>query len=158
VSVVGGIKAAVIAVIAIAIFRLGKTAVRDVGLTALGGLSLAALSLGVNPLVILLGGGIAGMVVRRGRASCSGGPPVSTYAPAPVLFRLRRSAWMAAFPDSVNVCAVALMAGVTFGLAADGLRGWPAWVITAGALVLLGWKVNPAWGVGRRAGGFLRAP
>jgi len=65
---------------------------------------------------------------------------------APVLFRLRQSAWMAAFLDSVNVCAVALMAGVTYRLALDAFRGWPAWVIGAAALgVLLRWKVNPAW-------------
>jgi chromate transporter len=65
---------------------------------------------------------------------------------APVLFRLRQSAWMAAFLDAVNVCAVALMAGVTFTLAADALRGWPTWLIAAAALgVLLRWKVNPAW-------------
>jgi chromate transport protein ChrA len=48
--------------------------------------------------------------------------------------------------DSVNACAVALMVGVTLRLAADALRGWPAWVIAAAALiVLLRWKVSPAW-------------
>jgi chromate transporter len=65
---------------------------------------------------------------------------------APVLFRLRQSAWMAAFLDSVNVCAVALMGGVTFRLAGDVLRGWPSWGIAAAALlVLLRWKLSPAW-------------
>jgi len=65
---------------------------------------------------------------------------------APVLFRLRQSAWMAAFLDSVNVCAVALMGGVTFRLAADALRGWPSWSIAVVSLaVLLRWKVSPAW-------------
>src|SRR5262249_14654402 len=48
---------------------------------------------------------------------------------APMLFRLRQSNWMAAFLDSVNACAVALMAGVTVRLGIDALRGWPAWVI-----------------------------
>jgi len=53
---------------------------------------------------------------------------------------------MAAFLDSVNVCAVALMAGVTFRLGVDALRGWPSWVIgVAGLAVLLRWRVNPAW-------------
>jgi chromate transporter len=275
VSVLGGIKAVVIAVIATAIFRLGKTAVRDLGLAALGGLSLAAFFLDLNPLVILLGGGILGMVVRRaGSVRAAGamlllpmprripwyslglatvasgaivpvvarpsiyriglfflrvgaviygggyvllafleqglvqqhawlthrqlldavaigqftpGPVFSTatfigyilggwpgaavatvgiFLPsfffvgllAPVLFRLRQSAWMAAFLDSVNVCAVALMAGVTFRLAADALRGWPTWAIAAATLgVLLRWKVNPAWVVlgGGVAGFFL---
>jgi chromate transporter len=65
---------------------------------------------------------------------------------APVLFRLRQSGWVAAFLDSVNVCAVALMAGVTFRLAVDALPRWPAWVIALAALaVLLRWKVSPAW-------------
>lgn len=53
---------------------------------------------------------------------------------------------MAAFLDSVNVCAVALMAGVTIRLGVDALRAWPSWVIAATALgVLLRWKVSPAW-------------
>jgi hypothetical protein len=65
---------------------------------------------------------------------------------APVLFRLRQSAWVAAFLDSANVCAVALMTGVTLRLAADGLRAWSSWLIAAVALlVLLRWKVNSAW-------------
>ena len=65
---------------------------------------------------------------------------------APVLFRLRQSAWMASFLDAVNVCAVALMAGVTFRLGADALRSWPSCVIALASLVvLLRWKVNPAW-------------
>jgi chromate transporter len=275
VSVLAGIKAAVIAVIGIAIFRLGKTAVRGVGLAVLGGLALAAFFLGVNPLVILFGGGLLGIVARRAaslraagtfflaplvprRVSWSafgiaaatsaavapvvarpsigrialfflklgavlygggyvllafleqglvqqhawlthqqlldavaigqftpgpvfstatfigyilGGVPgaavatVGIFLPsfffvgllAPVLFRLRKSAWMAAFLDSVNVCAVALMAGVTFRLGADALRGWPAWVIALAALGVLLWrKVNPAWVVfGGGLAGFL---
>ena len=65
---------------------------------------------------------------------------------APVLFRLRQSAWLSAFLDSVNVGAVALMAGVTYRLAVDALPGWSSWVIAVAALaVLLRWKVNAAW-------------
>jgi chromate transporter len=64
----------------------------------------------------------------------------------PILPRLRRSPWMAAFLDSVNVCAVALMAGVTITLARDALRGWPMWAIALTSLaVLWKWKINPAW-------------
>jgi chromate transporter len=273
-SVLAGIKPAVIAVIAIAIWRLGKTAIKDVGLAALAGLSLAAFFLGFNPIAILFGGGALGMLARQAvnfRAAAlfflspallrrplpsnvigklrsaflpslgavaivsaapvasrpsvariglfflkvgavlygggyvllafleqglvrqhdwlthrqlldavaigqfTPGPVLSTatfigyilggvpgaivatvaiFLPsflyvallAPVLFRLRQSAWMAAFLDSVNVCAVALMAGVTFRLSVDGLRGWPSWVIAAATFaVLLRWKVNPAW-------------
>jgi len=265
VSLLAGIKPAVVAVIAIAIWRLGKGAVRDFGLGLLGILALSAFFFGINPIAILLGGGVAGMLARRavalrasdvmlsfsllprkilgfgigsfGIAAFSvavapdvarpslgkialfflkvgavlygggyvllafleqgltrqhawlthqqlldavaigqftpgpvlstatfigyilGGAPgaavatVAIFLPsffyvsllAPVLFRLRQSAWMAAFLDSVNVCAVALMTGVTFRLAIDALRGWPTWVIGAAALgVLLRWKVNPA--------------
>jgi chromate transporter len=276
VSVLGGVKAAVIAVIAIAIWRLGKTAVKGVGLAVLGGLALAAFFLGVSPIVILFGGGLVGMVVQRAASfrspgalmfsplfgrrtfpiSAAGGtwtswsravgtvlvastaagaviarpsvyriglfflklgavlygggyvllafleqglvqqnawlthqqlldavaigqftpgPVFSTatfigyilggapgaavatlgiFLPsffyvallAPVLFRLRQSAWIAGFLDSVNVCAVALMGGVTFRLAADALRGWPSWAIaTISLAVILRWKVSPAW-------------
>jgi chromate transporter len=275
-SLLGGIKAAVIAVIAIAIWRLAKTAVKGVGLAALGGVALAGFLLGVNPIAILFGGGLVGMLAMRamsirgagalavlpvlpqrglgiGTAGTTwatwlrsfgavavtsaaagaiasrpsvyriglfflkvgavlygggyvllafleqglvqqhawlthqqlldavaigqftpgpvlstatfvgyllGGAPgaavatVAIFLPsffyvallAPVLFRLRQSAWMAAFLDSVNVCAVALMGGVTFRLAADALRGWQAWGIALVSLaVLLRWKLSPAW-------------
>jgi chromate transporter len=65
---------------------------------------------------------------------------------APVLFKLRQSPWMAAFLDAVNVCAIALMTGVTVRFAQDALRAWPAWVIAVvSAAVLLRWKLSPAW-------------
>ena len=269
-SVLRGIKPAVIAVIAIAIWRLGRTALKDAGLGVLCALAVAAFFLGLNPIAILLGGGALGMLARRslslraaGTALFSGavflkpfararnvlgvlvpawigaastaapgvaptigqialfflkvgavlygggyvllafldqglvrqhawltqqqlldavaigqftpGPVLSTgtfigyvlggvpgaavatiaiFLPsflyvallAPLLFRLRKSPWMAAFLDSVNVCAVALMAGVTFRLGVDALRGWTTWVIAAVALgILLRWKINPAW-------------
>jgi chromate transporter len=270
VSVLGGIKAAVLAVIAIAIFRLGKSAVRSWGLAALGGLALAAFLLGLNPLAILLGGGILGMVVKQAanlrdagaaliapvrRISWQSGglavavsgamvaPPsvwriglfflrvgaviygggyvllafleqglvqedawlthrqlldavaIGQFTPgpvfstatfigyilggapgaavatlgiflpsffyvgllAPVLFRLRQSAWMSAFLDSVNVCAVALMAAVTYRLGIDAWRGWaPCLIALISLAVLLRWKVNPAWVVlGGGVAGFL---
>ncbi len=263
-SVLAGIKPAVIVVIAIAIFRLGKAAVKDAGLAVLGAVALAAFFLGLNPIALLFGGGVVGMLARRASSlraagmlqlplfakpvrlsfawrslavatiaaapvvvkpsitrialfflkvgavlygggyvllafleqglvrqqawlthqqlldavaigQFTPGPVLSTatfigyilggvpgaavatvaiFLPsffyvallAPVLFRLRKSAWMAAFLDSVNVCALALMAGVTFRLAMDALRGWPSWAIAAAALaVLLRWKMNPAW-------------
>jgi chromate transporter len=77
----------------------------------------------------------------------------------PILPKVRRSPWMAAFLDSVNVCAVALMAGVTIKLAGDALHGWPMWVIGVTALaVLWKWKINPAWVVlGGGLGGLLVA-
>jgi chromate transporter len=255
-AILAGIKPAVLAVIAIAIWRLGKTAAKDWGLAALGVLALAAFFFGLNAVAILFGGGMLGMLARRitrlrataalaiapflplrstgtvilfssatippslGRIALfffkvgavlygggyvllafleqglvrqhawltqqqlldavaigqfTPGPVLSTatfigyilggvpgaavatvgiFLPsffyvgllAPVLFRLRKSVWIAAFLDSVNVCAVALMAGVTFRLGADALRSWATWLIALLSFsILLRWKVNPAW-------------
>ena len=255
-AMLAGIKPAVLAVIAIAIWRLGKTAVKDSGLAVLGALAMTAFFFGLSAVAILFGGGLLGMLARRftrlrataalalaplfslpspGRLVLSSsasmppslgrialfflkvgavlygggyvllafleqglvrqhawlterqlidaiaigqftpGPVLSTatfigyilagvpgaavatvgiFLPsffyvgllAPVLFRLRQSAWMAAFMDSVNVCALALMAGVTFRLGADVLRGPAAWLIASLSLgILLRWKVSPVW-------------
>jgi chromate transporter len=268
-SLLAGVKPAVIAVIVTAVWRLGKIAVKDAWLGALGLLAFAAFLVKLGPLLILASGGLIGMVVQRLRepprrtpsdstklsaglillkksfplpsllpgvlvsaanvplkrvplarlgwfflkvgavlygggyvlfafveqglvrdhhwltqqqvldaiaiGQFTPGPVLSTatfigyllggiwgaavatvaiflpsffYVAAlgPILPKLRRSVWMAAFLDSVNVCAVALMAGVTVRLSADALQGWPMWVIAGSALaVLLKWKINPAW-------------
>jgi chromate transporter len=269
-SLLAGVKPAVIAVIAMAVWRLGKIAVKDAWLGVLGALALAAFLAKLSPLLILAGGGLIGMIaqrVRRLRRGKSGGTTLSgliltkksflpillpclvqtamvaAFAPVtkrvplarigwfflkvgavlygggyvlfafieqglvrdhhwltqqqvldaiaigqftpgpvlstatfigyllggvwgavvatiaiflpsffyvaalgPILPKLRRSMWMAAFLDSVNVCAIALMAGVTVRLAGDALRGWPMWAIAVTALaVLWRWKINPAW-------------
>jgi chromate transporter len=264
-SVLAGIKPAVLAVIAVAIWRLGKTAVKDAGLGLLGALSLAAFLFGLNPILILFGGGLLGMLAKRasslgsealfifllrgndfprslrfaayaGSASIAAGtlalrPSISQigffflkvgtvlygggyvllafleqglvqqhawltrqqlldavaigqFTPDPVLstatfigyilggvpgavvatigiflpwffyvallarvlFRLRQSVWIASFLDAVNVCAVALMAGVTVRLGIDALRGWSRWVISlASHAILLTGKISPAW-------------
>jgi chromate transporter len=272
-SLLSGIKPAVVAIIAIAVSRLGKAALKDAVLSGLGALALAAFFLGLNPIAILFGGGVLGTLVKRaadlippgGPRMVAGlfaalgprpassttlwrtigflGPAAAAAAPvaakaslgrialfflkigavlygggyvllafleqglvrqnawlthqqlldavaigqftpgpvlstatfigyllggapgaavatlaiflpsffyvallAPVLFKLRQSPWMASFLDSVNVCAVGLMAGVTVRFAADALRAWPAWVIAVlAATVLLRWKVSPAW-------------
>ena len=263
-SVLAGIKPAVLAVIAIAIWRLGRTAVKDAGLGLLAALSLAAFLFGLNPILILFGGGLLGMLAKQASSLGTGlliaiprkswfppslrfaayaasgsiatgalalrpsigqigffflkvgavlygggyvllafleqglvqqhawltrqqlldavaigqftpGPVLSTatfigyilgrvpgavvatigiFLPsffyvgllAPVLFRLRQSVWIAAFLDSVNVCAVALMVGVTGRLGIDALRGWPGWLIAVVSLAILWrWKISPAW-------------
>jgi chromate transporter len=271
-SLLAGVKPAVIAVVAIAVWRLGTSAVRDASLGILGTLALVAFLLKLSPLLILAGGGaigiarqiwksrpekslprtnlsiasillkkifllpslLAGLLPQVATAAAvlpvkrvpltrlgwfflkvgavlygggyvlfafveqglvrdhhwltqqqvldaiaigqfTPGPVLSTatfigyllagptgavvatvaiflpsflYVAAlgPILSKLRRLPWMAAFLDSVNVCAVALMAGVTVRLATDALRSWPMWVIAATALaVLWKWKVNPAW-------------
>lgn len=63
----------------------------------------------------------------------------------PLVPRLRRSPWTAAFLDAVNVSSIALMAAVTFKLAQSTLTAWPAWLIAASAAALgVGWKVDPS--------------
>jgi len=271
-SLLGGVKPAVIAVIAIAVWRLGKIAVRNSFLGGLGTLAVLAYLGKLNPLLILVIGGVIGIVVQQARkpkessaasklsigmtvlkksfllpsllrgaatgllvASVSvpvikrvplvrlglfflrvgavlygggyvlfafveqglvrdhqwmtqrqvldaiaigqftPGPLLSTatfigyllgggwgamvstiaiflpsflymMALGPILPKLRQSKWMGAFLDSVNVCAVALMAGVTVRLTGDALRSWPMCLIAVASLaVLLRWKINPAW-------------
>jgi len=283
-AVLGGIKPAVLGVIAVAISRLGKTAVKDAGLAILGALSLVGFFWGLSPILILFGGGLAGMLVRRlakgrgaaavvfsvpaspsflarifgnfsvGYATAAAVAPVAAgialvrpsvdqvalfflklgavlygggyvllafleqglvrqhawltqqqlldsvaigqFTPGPVFSTatfigyllagvpgavvatlgiflpsffyvallapvlLRQSEWMGAFLDSVNVCAGALMFGVTIRLGMDALRGWLSWVVAALSLaVLLRWKVSPAWVVlgGGIAGALLAA-
>lgn len=64
----------------------------------------------------------------------------------PLVPKLRRSAWMGAFLDAVNVAAVGLIAAVTLQLGAATLHSWPAWVIAALAtLAVLRFKLNAAW-------------
>ncbi len=66
----------------------------------------------------------------------------------PIVPRLRRSAWMAAFLDAVNVSAVGLMAAVLLRLTVDvvALTGWPAAVIAfLAAAAVLRWRVSSAW-------------
>jgi chromate transporter len=95
VSLLAGVKAAVIAVIVIAIWRLGKTAVRSIGLAALGGVALAVFFLGVNPIVILFGGGVLGMFARR--AESLRGTSTALIAPLRLALSMHRfgSRWNA---------------------------------------------------------------
>ena len=60
-----GIKPAVIAVILGALWRLGKAAIKSTSLVPIGLGILAALLLGVTPIVALLGGGALGLVWLR---------------------------------------------------------------------------------------------
>lgn len=78
----------------------------------------------------------------------------------PILPRLRRSPWSAAFLDAVNVSAVALMVAVVVNLGRTTLVSWPAWVIAVLAgVVAIRWRVNTAWLVlGGAALGWLLAP
>ena len=63
----------------------------------------------------------------------------------PLIPRLRRSAWMAAFLDAINVSAVGLMTVVCIQLGQAALVSWQAWLLFAAALVLaLRWNLNSA--------------
>lgn len=57
-----GIKPAVLAIIAAAVLKLGKKAIKSTELAILGGLVLAASLLGVNEIIALLTAGILGML------------------------------------------------------------------------------------------------
>jgi chromate transporter len=65
-GVLYGIKPVVIAVVLQALWRLGPTAIkRSIPLAILGAAACAAFALGVDAIVVLFGGGVASMLVRR---------------------------------------------------------------------------------------------
>lgn len=65
----------------------------------------------------------------------------------PMVPKLRKNKWTAAFLDAVNVSAVGLMLAVILKLAATALVGGPAWSIAlVAALAYFRWpQMNPAW-------------
>ena len=78
----------------------------------------------------------------------------------PIVPRLRKSRWTAAFLDAINVSAVALMAVVTISLGRSVLTGWVPWCIFALATFLVvRYKVNALWLVlgGALVGGLAEA-
>ena len=248
-----GVYPVVIAIVAQALWRLGRTAVKDVPLALVGAAVLALYLAGVNELVLIFGTGLAVMLVRN--AVPTGGWRVGALAPwiapvsvaaaastavavtyarlfltflkigavlfgsgyvllaflradfverlgwltqqqlldaiaigqvtpgpvfttatfvgyvllgvpgalvatlgifvpsfafvaltAPMIPRLRRSRWLGAALDGVNVAAVALMAGVTWQLALDAIVDVPtaAIALLAGAVLFL-WRPNAVW-------------
>jgi len=77
---------------------------------------------------------------------------------SPVVPRLRKSRWSAAFLDSVNVASVALMLAVGARLGGETLTRWTSWAIAAVALAAgVRWRVNSAWLIlgGAALGGLL---
>ncbi len=64
----------------------------------------------------------------------------------PIIPRLRKSAWLSAFLDAVNVSSVALMVAVTILLGYDTLVDWRTWTIAIiSAILVLRFKTNAAW-------------
>jgi chromate transporter len=71
---------------------------------------------------------------------------VFVAASAPLIPRLRRSAFAGAVLDGINVASLALMAVVTWQLGAAALVDWLTVLIAAvSALLLFRWRVNSAW-------------
>lgn len=66
----------------------------------------------------------------------------------PIVPRLRRSQWMSAFLDAVNVSAVGLMAAVLLRLTTDVITAWPAALLALlAAIAVLRWRISSAWTV-----------
>ncbi len=64
----------------------------------------------------------------------------------PVVAKLRSSPIMSGFLDGVNAASLALMIAVTIKLAVASITGiGPAIVALLAAVVVLAWKVHPAW-------------
>jgi chromate transporter len=71
---------------------------------------------------------------------------------APIIPRLRRSAWAGAALDGLNAASLGLMAGVTLVLLDDAFPDALTVVVGVVALVvLLRWRVNPVWLIGAGA-------
>jgi chromate transporter len=59
---------------------------------------------------------------------------------------MRRSPWLAAFLDAVNIASIALMLVVVIELGRATLISWPAWLIAILSIIAtLFLKVNSAW-------------
>ncbi len=93
---------------------------------------------------VVTGGNIAGALVAAGAIFLPSF--VFVMALNPLLPKLRQSAWVAAFLDAVNVCAVGLLAAVTLELSYLTLDDWPKYVIAGVAAVLGLWRgVGAVW-------------
>jgi len=242
-----GIKPAVIAIIASAVYTLGKKALKSTTLGILGALTLIATLLGVHEIVALFGCGLAGILIFwfRGRQNAANGffplllipaaaeiwaahlktfliflkvgallygsgyvlfafldaelvmkglltrqelidaVAVGQFTPGPVLStatfvgwqlggfwgavaatlgiflpsfvfvailnpiipRLRKSKFMGAFLDAVNIAAVAVIVSVMVSMAGDTLTDWRTVLIALASLTVTLWrkKINSAW-------------
>jgi chromate transporter len=98
-GVLYGVKPVVIAVVVQALWGLGRTAVKDLRLAAVGLLSVAALAAGTHELAVLAGAGVLAAVARRPRAGghlaamtiggcAAGGASASAAAASAVPFAL----------------------------------------------------------------------
>lgn len=82
-----GIKAAVIAIILSAAYRLGKKALKNTRLGILGGLTLVACLLGVNEIIVLFSCGLLGILLflaQKGKASLPNVAPLFLFTSVPL--------------------------------------------------------------------------
>jgi chromate transporter len=64
----------------------------------------------------------------------------------PLVPRLRRWKWAAAFLDAATAASLGLLAAVTLQLGAAALGTWPSWLIAAAAgVAVFRWRLAPAW-------------
>jgi chromate transporter len=113
VSLLAGVKPAVIAVIAVAVWRLGNTAIRDAWLGVLAACALAAFLIRLNPLLIILSGGFIGMAARWFRTRPPLAPSVTATLSAPLVF-LKKSLLL---PKFAMIAAAAMPAAKRVPLA-----------------------------------------
>lgn len=112
-----GIKPAVLAVIVGAVWRLGRKAVKGWRLAVLGGMVAAAVMLGVNELVALLGGGVAGMLWLR----LGSGGSLRLGLFALLLQGKSRAAWAATAGAAALVVPLQEVTETTSAVPLDGL-------------------------------------
>jgi chromate transporter len=77
-----GVKPVVIAVVAQALWRLGRTAIRRRGLAVLACAAAGANALGVDELLVLAGAALAAAVAARGRSAPRAGASAAALTPA----------------------------------------------------------------------------
>src|SRR2546428_804147 len=132
-----GIKPVIIAVIAQALWSLGRTAVRGWLTAATGAVALGLFFAGLNSVLRL---------AAEARAAIFLPAFVLVAGSHAFIARLRRSPGAGALLDGVNVTSLALMAGVTWQLGRVAVTDVTAAVLAVvSAGLLIKYRVNSAW-------------
>jgi chromate transporter len=133
-GIVAGLGAAVVALIAVALLRIGRRAIRGPGAPVIAATAFALLLVGVPFPVVVAGGAVAGVVLGaqppvRARAGGGRGAAGAARPHTGRHRRLRRALLLAAVVWVLPLAALA---------AAGGVYGDLAWFFTATALVTFG--------------------
>lgn len=110
-GVLYGVKAVIIAVIAQALWGLARKTVKSPPHAILGLAALAGGIIGGHELLLMLGGGVAGMIFLRQRPKTAPPGPAKTAALPPLPFFSKQNAWLA-----TAATGAATGAAVPFGL------------------------------------------